>query len=56
MVSGLVGAQIQQAMRALAPGRCALVFLGERPPEGFALPCYAVRSAPDLAAAFYGEN
>ncbi len=56
VVSGLVGAQIQQAMRALAPGRCALVFLGERPPEGFALPCYAVRSASDLAAAFYGEN
>lgn len=54
VVSGLAGAEMQPAMQALAPGRCALVYLGDRAPEGFTLPCYAVRTAPDLAAAMGG--
>ena len=54
VVSGLAGAEIQPAMQALAPGSCALVYLGDRAPEGFTLPCYAVRTAPDLAAAMGG--
>ena len=41
-------------MQALAPGSCALVYLGDRATEGFTLPCYAVRTAPDLAAAMGG--
>ena len=54
VVSGLAGAEMQPAMQALAPGSCALVYLGDRAPEGFTLPCYAVRTAPDLAAAMGG--
>ena len=54
VVSGLAGAEMQPVMQALAPGSCALVYLGDRAPEGFTLPCYAVRTAPDLAAAMGG--
>ena len=54
VVSGLAGAEIQPAMQAVSPGSSALIYLGERAPEGFTLPCYAVRTAPDLAAAMGG--
>ncbi len=55
VVSGLAGAGLDGPMRRLAPGGgCALIHIGQRPPEGFALPCYAVPDAAGLAAALRG--
>jgi uncharacterized protein (DUF58 family) len=51
VVSGLCGAGLNEPLRRLSPDGCALVHIGPQPPEGFALPCYAVQGASDLAAA-----
>lgn len=54
VVSGLCGAEITEPMRRVSFGSCALIHIGTEPPEGFALPCYAVSDEKQLQAVMGG--
>ena len=54
VVSGQCGQGLVEPMRSLSFGSCALVHIGTEVPEGFMLPCYAVKDEKQLQAAMGG--
>jgi len=54
VVSGQCGQTLVEPMRGLSFGSCALIHIGTEAPEGFTLPCYAVKDEKQLQAVMGG--
>ena len=54
VISGQASTALAEPMRRLSMGSCALIHIGTKPPEGFALPCYAVADEHQLRGAMGG--